>query len=270
MQATLADFLAGNQEQFGPNYEHFLAPKGGYPIINAKNRWSLAKNLPKDKTKADYYKFLAKQLVEEGPQIASLPKAEELIKRFNAEWMQARGEGQTSQNQKVIEILFNSKSKEYSWLSNLFETLILLRNPRAAIFAGAESAYKACKIFKSTNDQAAYFAAARVFDLGKAKRIEAELSNCDSVAVMERVVTAKFNQNPILSARLASTQGSELVEHTDHSFWGDGSSTGSAERGSGENKLGQLLMEIRDSNVSSFESPVTKISTVTESSALQK
>lgn len=60
------------------------------------------------------------------------------------------------------------------------------------------------------------------------------------VDVMRRVVRAKFSQRPDLRAILLGTGDELLVEHTERdSFWGDGGD------GSGQNMLGQLLMEVR-------------------------
>jgi len=62
---------------------------------------------------------------------------------------------------------------------------------------------------------------------------------------MFTILEAKFNhcQHPDLAAKLSATKDATLVEHTRDAFWGDGID------GSGENKLGQLLMRVRDSLV---------------------
>jgi ribA/ribD-fused uncharacterized protein len=59
-------------------------------------------------------------------------------------------------------------------------------------------------------------------------------------AVMQKAVTAKFLQHPLLLARLKGTGTHILIEAspTDY-FWGCGVN------GTGQNKLGQLLMELR-------------------------
>ena len=58
--------------------------------------------------------------------------------------------------------------------------------------------------------------------------------------VMREALRAKFEQHPKLKSLLLSTGDAELVEHTnnDH-YWADGGD------GSGKNRLGQLLMELR-------------------------
>jgi len=58
--------------------------------------------------------------------------------------------------------------------------------------------------------------------------------------VMNMALYAKFSQHPDLKALLLSTGEATLVEHTiKDSYWGDGGD------GSGENKLGQILMALR-------------------------
>lgn len=58
--------------------------------------------------------------------------------------------------------------------------------------------------------------------------------------VMIRANQAKYQQNPKLKQLLISTGNSQLIEHTKRDkYWGDGGD------GSGLNKLGQILMQIR-------------------------
>jgi ribA/ribD-fused uncharacterized protein len=58
--------------------------------------------------------------------------------------------------------------------------------------------------------------------------------------IMREVLRAKFTQHPELRSLLLSTGDAQLVEHTtnDH-YWADGGD------GTGKNRLGQLLMELR-------------------------
>ena len=58
--------------------------------------------------------------------------------------------------------------------------------------------------------------------------------------VMRNALYYKFTQNPALRQQLKDTGNKKLVEHTKRDkYWGDGGD------GSGLNKLGQLLMELR-------------------------
>lgn len=63
--------------------------------------------------------------------------------------------------------------------------------------------------------------------------------------VMREALRAKFTQHPDLREMLLSTGEARLVEHTTNdSYWGDGGD------GSGRNRLGELLMELRADLVS--------------------
>ena len=58
---------------------------------------------------------------------------------------------------------------------------------------------------------------------------------------MRDALRAKFAQNPELKSLLLSTGDSVLVEHTTNDcYWADGGD------GSGKNRLGQLLVELRE------------------------
>jgi N-glycosidase YbiA len=58
--------------------------------------------------------------------------------------------------------------------------------------------------------------------------------------VMREVLYAKFTQHPSLRSMLLSTGDAVLVEHTEKDrYWGDGGD------GTGLNRLGELLMEVR-------------------------
>jgi ribA/ribD-fused uncharacterized protein len=60
-------------------------------------------------------------------------------------------------------------------------------------------------------------------------------------AVMRKALVAKFSQHADLRAILLGTGDAVLVEHTTNdSYWGDGGD------GSGKNRLGHLLMSVRD------------------------
>ena len=59
--------------------------------------------------------------------------------------------------------------------------------------------------------------------------------------IMREAVLAKFTQHADVRAVLLGTGDAELVEHTSNdSYWGDGGD------GSGKNKLGKILMSVRD------------------------
>src|SRR5262245_13708599 len=58
--------------------------------------------------------------------------------------------------------------------------------------------------------------------------------------VMREALRAKFEQHPALAELLLNTGDARLIEHTvNDRYWGDGGD------GSGRNRLGELLMELR-------------------------
>jgi len=58
--------------------------------------------------------------------------------------------------------------------------------------------------------------------------------------IMREALRAKFTQHPELRALLLSTGDAELIEHTTNdNYWADGGD------GTGKNRLGYLLMELR-------------------------
>ncbi len=60
-------------------------------------------------------------------------------------------------------------------------------------------------------------------------------------SIMKKAIVAKFTQNPDLMTKLMSTGSDELIEHTSRdNYWADGGD------GSGLNKLGRILMSVRD------------------------
>ncbi len=60
------------------------------------------------------------------------------------------------------------------------------------------------------------------------------------VGIMREAVDAKFRQHAELAALLLATGDAVLVEHTENdSYWADGGD------GSGRNRLGEILMEVR-------------------------
>jgi len=59
--------------------------------------------------------------------------------------------------------------------------------------------------------------------------------------VMTKALRAKFTQNSTLTKMLLETGQRELAEHTARDrYWGDGGG-----QGKGQNKMGQLLMQLR-------------------------
>ncbi len=78
--------------------------------------------------------------------------------------------------------------------------------------------------------------------LGRSRKVRI-LKNWDSKKdnVMYDALKAKFTQYPELQELLLGTKEKVLIEHTENdSYWGDGGD------GTGKNRLGKLLMKIRE------------------------
>lgn len=71
-------------------------------------------------------------------------------------------------------------------------------------------------------------------------------------AVMIRALRAKFAADPELQRLLLSTDGQQLVEHTPWGdfYWGDGGD------GTGKNRLGEMLMELREQGLASRDDAI--------------
>lgn len=78
---------------------------------------------------------------------------------------------------------------------------------------------------------------------GRSIRIDVEKWNRLSEQCMRRTLELKFEQNPALLKKLLATDTVELVEYNDwnDTLWGKNQKTRE-----GHNKLGKLLMELRD------------------------
>src|SRR5262245_37743998 len=138
-------------------------------------------------------------------------------------------------------INFYSTQGEYGCFSNFSRHSIFLAGKRwrtsehffqAMKFQGTEHEEKVrlCK----TPSQAA--------DMGRSRKLPLR-RDWESVKdqVMLEAVRAKFTQHDDLKATLLGTGDAKLVEHTTNdSYWGDGGD------GSGKNRLGQILMRVRE------------------------
>lgn len=127
---------------------------------------------------------------------------------------------------------------------NFFETPIQYQN---ITYRCAEAAFQAQKfplqyhqMFANCDGDQAFQLARRLE--GEGVRLPADWRAGGNVRAMEGVLEAKFQQHPFLAHCLLATENAYLVEHCPRQrdrFWADGTD------GSGENKLGQLLMQLR-------------------------
>jgi ribA/ribD-fused uncharacterized protein len=138
-------------------------------------------------------------------------------------------------------INFYSTTGEYGCFSNFSRHAVFLKGKRwptsehyfqAQKFAGTEHE-EAVRVCKKPGEAAA---------MGRSRKLPLR-RDWESVkeAVMLDALRAKFTQHDDLKAILLGTGDAKLVEHTaNDSYWGDGGD------GSGKNRLGQLLMQVRE------------------------
>jgi ribA/ribD-fused uncharacterized protein len=137
-------------------------------------------------------------------------------------------------------IQFNSKSKEWCWLSNFFSAPMILQGKD---YPTVEHWFQSQKFTNQELQETIRTAAtaAKAKHLGRT-RDPSFLSNWDSVkeSILYEGLKAKFEQNPILQTLLLKTGSEELIELSPwDSYWGSGRT------GKGKNRMGFLLMKLR-------------------------
>lgn len=137
--------------------------------------------------------------------------------------------------------VINSFSGKYDFLSNAYPAPVMYAG---LTFLNAEAAYQAMKYpDQETREQFCDL------DAWEAKQFGRELEqkpdwaewNQKKEEVMLAIVTAKFHQNPELQEKLLETGDAILVQGSSDSFWGVSRKTGA-----GENRMGAILMHVRE------------------------
>lgn len=127
---------------------------------------------------------------------------------------------------------------DFGFLSNFFESSIWINGER---YPSVEHAYQAAKagdeVTKKMIREAKTPGIAK--KLGQSCQLPYDWDN-KKVAVMRELVREKF-KNPLLRSLLLATGDAELIEGNTRNdcFWG-------VCRGSGQNWLGKILMEVRE------------------------
>lgn len=139
-------------------------------------------------------------------------------------------------------IEFSSKSPSFNEFSNFHKAKFLLDGKE---WPTVEHYFQAQKFSSSPEYQEKIRAApqpAKAKSLGASKEFPIR-NDWDTYRdeVMRKALKAKFDQNPNLKQLLLSTQNRGLVEDTTDPYWGQGRNK------KGKNRLGLLLMELRDS-----------------------
>ncbi|WP_082979751.1 NADAR family protein [Labrys sp. WJW] len=138
------------------------------------------------------------------------------------------------------EIKFNSKSKEYNWLSNFYECNICLEDK---IWLTVEHYFQSMKFldkdYQNTIRLAPSAKEAKI--LGKSRKYAIHDDwDIRRISIMETALKAKFS-DPILRKKLIDTYPKFLIESSmfDY-FWGSG------KNGKGKNVLGNMLINLRE------------------------
>ncbi|GLX69348.1 NADAR family protein [Paenibacillus glycanilyticus] len=146
----------------------------------------------------------------------------------------------TNADKKIIN--FYETDKPYGCFSNFSKHQITLQNKE---WPTTEHYFQAQKFVGTIHEDEIRLAstpmdAARL-GRDRNKPLRKDWEEC-KVSIMREALLAKIEQHPNVKSILLSTGDCVIFEHTiNDSFWGDGGN------GQGENRLGSLLMNIRDS-----------------------
>lgn len=127
---------------------------------------------------------------------------------------------------------------EYRWLSNFYQSPIELRG---VVFPSAEAAYQASKADYNLDSIFCKLTPGQSKRLGKGIRLREDWDEV-KFDIMEMVLRIKFRDHD-LRQRLIATGDAELYEGNS---WGDKIWGCDWETLEGENRLGKLLMKLRD------------------------
>jgi len=149
-------------------------------------------------------------------------------------------------------IRFNSRSRDFAWLSNMFPCKITVsgithldQRLQQTEWSCSEAIYQASK-FKSAEIQEQFIPLNGFKAKSLAKTFKTLIRpDWESIklSIMEQLVATKFDQHPSLRNRLLATRDTQLIEDAsweEYSYWGIG-------RKGGENHMGRILMKLRDS-----------------------
>ena len=139
------------------------------------------------------------------------------------------------------EILFYYSDQPWGEFSNFSRHSVFLHGK---VWPTVEHFYQAQKYKGTTHEEYIRRATTPMLAKQRAKKLEKECRqdwDAKKEEVMLEGLRAKFSQHPDLGKILATTGSRILVEHTDRdAYWGDNGD------GSGLNRLGYLLMQVRN------------------------
>ena len=138
------------------------------------------------------------------------------------------------------QILFYRLNEPYGEFSNFSPHAIELKG---RIWPTSEHYFQAQKFAGTEHEQAVRLARSPMIAARMGRRRQRPLrADWEKVKddIMREALAAKFAQHLALRSLLLQSADAELIEHTrNDSYWGDG------DEGTGRNRLGQLLMELR-------------------------
>lgn len=132
----------------------------------------------------------------------------------------------------------------FSFLSNFYPCTMLFEDYK---FTSAEAAFQSAKCYHLSDAIAMQdMTAKEAKRKGRTVRMRKDWEQV-KVQVMRDVLRAKFDENPSLKTMLLQTAGYTLIEDNawHDNFWGD-CSCEKCRSTPGQNRLGKLLMELRD------------------------
>lgn len=140
----------------------------------------------------------------------------------------------------IEDILFYSVAEAYGEFSNFALYAIKLKGK---LWPTTEHYFQAQKFAGSAHEDVIRKATSpmKAAELGRSRKVRIR-KDWDRVkdTVMYEALKAKFTQHTELTELLLSTGNVRLIEHTENDdYWGDGGD------GSGKNRLGKLLMQLR-------------------------
>lgn len=138
-------------------------------------------------------------------------------------------------------IKFYSEKGDYGQFSNFALYSIKLKGK---VWKTSEHYFQAQKFSGTEYEEKIRKAASpmKAAELGRTRKVKIR-KNWDNIKdnVMYEALKAKFTQHSELKEFLLNTDDKILIEHTENdTYWGDGGN------GNGKNRLGKLLMKLRD------------------------
>ena len=135
--------------------------------------------------------------------------------------------------------IINEFRNDYFFLSNFYEAPVTWEG---MTYGSNEAAFQGAKVL-TREEREAFISLSplKARHLGRQVQLRPDWEEVKT-QVMTEIVRAKFTQHPGLAARLIATGDAQLIEGTTwhDTCWGVDLSTGK-----GENRLGQILMQVR-------------------------